>query len=163
MLMAALLILLVLAAALLALGVRGRVVDDHPICRKCRFDLVGLATPSNCPECGAGLDRPRAIRSGARRRRPGLVITGVAILLLMALASGAFLNADRLIPYEPSWALVLQAQYGSMKRAPAIVSELLARSDRFKLSQSAHAALARRALDVQSNPTSRGHASGQAC
>jgi hypothetical protein len=152
MLLAASLILLVLAAALLALGVRGRVVDDHPICRKCRFDLVGLATPSNCPECGARLDRPRAIRSGTRRRRPGLVIAGVAILLLMALASGAFLNADRLIPYEPSWMLVLQAQYGSMKRAPAIVSELLARSDAFKLSQSAHAALARRALDVQSNP-----------
>ncbi|MCC6679040.1 MAG: hypothetical protein IT436_18090 [Phycisphaerales bacterium] len=28
--------------ALIGLGLRGRKIDDHPICRKCRFDLVGV-------------------------------------------------------------------------------------------------------------------------
>src|SRR5690349_6074803 len=47
---------LLLGVVLLALGLRGRRVGDHPYCRRCGFDLFGLppAHPA-CPECGADL------------------------------------------------------------------------------------------------------------
>jgi hypothetical protein len=39
---------------LLVLGVRGWRIDDHPVCRRCRFDLVGVYPAIGaCPECGA--------------------------------------------------------------------------------------------------------------
>ena len=37
----AILVLLLLGLALTALGLRGRRVDDHRLCRRCRFDLNG--------------------------------------------------------------------------------------------------------------------------
>jgi hypothetical protein len=35
------LLLLVLGVLLIVRGLRGRAVDDHPICRRCGFDLTG--------------------------------------------------------------------------------------------------------------------------
>jgi len=38
-------------------GWRGRRIDNHPWCRKCRFDLHGLwPGAARCPECGIDLD-----------------------------------------------------------------------------------------------------------
>jgi hypothetical protein len=65
------------AAALLVFALRGRRVDDHPLCRKCGFDLFGkppdvpapgdrwvdvdaswtLAPPAIWSDCSAGRDR----------------------------------------------------------------------------------------------------------
>jgi len=36
MLLSAIVITIVLAGGLVVLGVRGRRVDDHPVCRRCR-------------------------------------------------------------------------------------------------------------------------------
>lgn len=86
--------MLYLAAAGLSLGlvlvvwgrVRGRRLDRHPVCRKCGYDLFGLAQPkpSACPECGADLARKRAIRIGNRRpikrfMLPGLMLCGMGL------------------------------------------------------------------------------------
>ena len=44
-----LIMLLLLIAAFLTgiilgiIGLRGRRIDDHPLCRKCKYDLVGTA------------------------------------------------------------------------------------------------------------------------
>ncbi|HYO10382.1 MAG TPA: hypothetical protein VER17_15540 [Tepidisphaeraceae bacterium] len=53
------------ALVLLVLGMRGRRVDDHPVCRRCGFDLVGPpGGTATCSECGADLvDRRRAVRA----------------------------------------------------------------------------------------------------
>src|SRR3954447_10809108 len=69
---------------LLAWSVRRRRVDDHPVCRRCGFDLTGRpAGSSGCSECGADLSRRRAIRRGNRARR-WRVARWVAIPLLLA-------------------------------------------------------------------------------
>ena len=63
-----LILLFPLGLALLLLGVRGRRIDDHPICRRCGFDLFGLPAGSErCSECGAEVRRRRAIRIGRRK------------------------------------------------------------------------------------------------
>ena len=68
--------------ALLAAGLRGRRVDDHPLCRRCRFDLTGKpAESTRCSECGAPIDRPNAVRVGHRQHRPRAVAYGAAVLL----------------------------------------------------------------------------------
>lgn len=80
--------LVLLAGLLLVLaGRRGRLVNDHPICRACRFDLIGLEPGARCPECGADLAPPRAVIAGRRRRRPVVLAAG---MLLVLVPSGAF-------------------------------------------------------------------------
>ena len=55
--------------ALTLAGLRGRRTDDHPLCRRCGFDLTGNPDAAVCGECGADLARPGAIRVGHRARR----------------------------------------------------------------------------------------------
>src|SRR3954451_21021619 len=67
------------------LAFRGRRIDDHPICRKCGFDLFGLPpTSHNCPECGRDLKRKRADRIGHRRRLKTLLLLGLTFFLASA-------------------------------------------------------------------------------
>ena len=64
------LLALAIGLTLALIGWRGRRVDDHPVCRKCRFDLAGVY-PANetCPECGRDLAGRRAVRIGNRRHK----------------------------------------------------------------------------------------------
>ena len=65
-----------LAVVLLVAGWRGKKIDDHPWCRKCRFDLVGCPeTTESCPECGADLTSKRSFRIGQRRKRKAVLVT----------------------------------------------------------------------------------------
>jgi hypothetical protein len=73
--------------------------------------------------------------------------------LLSILTVGAFLVSEKLIPYEPTWLLLLQAERMNNTRTPAIVSELIARSDKNELNTAAKARLAQRALRVQADPS----------
>lgn len=74
-------VLLIAAAALLALSIRGRVVARGRFCRRCRFDLAGLTHPGACPECGADLGaRGSTITRIRRLSRPLLALS----LLLFA-------------------------------------------------------------------------------
>src|SRR5438093_6568803 len=75
-----------IGAALLWRGLRGRRVGDHTYCRRCGFNLFGSAADLKvCPECGADLTIPRATVIGVLQRRWGLA-GGGAIMLLPALA-----------------------------------------------------------------------------
>ncbi len=66
----------------MALGLRGRIVERGSFCRRCRFDLCGLAPDSaNCPECGAVLAAPKSTRPTLRRRRPIVLTLGIVLLL----------------------------------------------------------------------------------
>jgi hypothetical protein len=75
---------------LLRRGIRGRALDDHPICRQCRFDLFNRAKESNrCPECGAQLDQFGATIIGNRQARYRLVWAGLALLVAGVLPLGS--------------------------------------------------------------------------
>src|SRR3954471_21620248 len=69
---------------------RGRRVDDHPVCRKCGFDLFGrpAGAAAVCAECGADLSRRRAMRVGNRVRRRRLMALAIPLLL----AAGGWLG-----------------------------------------------------------------------
>src|SRR5918993_5786284 len=73
----------VAATGLLIFALRGRRVDDHPVCRKCGFDLVGKpADATRCSECGADLSRRRAVRVGWRETRRGVAwLAGPPVVL----------------------------------------------------------------------------------
>src|SRR4051794_4758223 len=81
---------LLVFAASLAYALRGRRVDDHPICRGCGFDLFGKPDGSQrCAECGADLTHRRATRIGRRERRRGLArVAGSGVLLSVVALSG---------------------------------------------------------------------------
>src|SRR5215218_3121633 len=73
---------------LILFGTRGRRVDDHPLCRRCGFDLTGRPqTSDRCPECGADLSAHRAIRIGRRTRRPWSIALGIVFVLLSLIAA----------------------------------------------------------------------------
>jgi hypothetical protein len=141
---------------LLCLGLRGRRIDSHPLCRKCRFDLVGLYPGQDrCPECGTALGggdngigeagggehgstanpskaARKTIRIGHRRRlRTALV--AAAVLLL---ASGALAGADiwgrashfNWNTVKPVWLLLRE---GAGKDGPAADAALKELSRRF--------------------------------
>lgn len=122
----------ILGTVLLVLGLRGRRVNYHPICRKCKFDLVGLwPGKERCPECGRALASARAIRRGARRRRPGLIILGAAILLppvafgavlLISIIAGPGIN-----PSKPLWLLSYEARHTGPGRAVPALTEITRR------------------------------------
>jgi hypothetical protein len=107
-------VVLLLGVVLAVLGLRGVRTDDHPLCRRCRFDLTGRAPGSTrCPECGGNLSSSLAIVVGHRRRRRGPLVAGLAIVLPSLLVLGllgwrAAANVDWRST-EPTWLLLRQA------------------------------------------------------
>lgn len=90
-------IMFIVGVVAFTIGMRGRRVDDHPVCRRCGYDLSGAeAPPTVCPECGRAIAaRRRAVRTGNRRKRPimaslGAVITALSIAMA-GLMAGLFL------------------------------------------------------------------------
>lgn len=98
-------ILLLAAGGILVVrGWRGKRLDDHPVCSRCRFDLHGLpidADEAACPECGVTLDK-HPPRIGRRRRSPARIVAGTVLLLVMLLFSGIHFatHAGNLRPYQ---------------------------------------------------------------
>lgn len=141
-----------IGAALLALGLRGRRVNNHPHCRRCRFDLSGLdieAAGAKCPECGGGLSEKRSIRIGARRKRPRLIVSGAAMLLMLtAVGGGAIWIANSNInwtPHKPAWLLEHEVYGVDSVAARIAAAELLRRAESDALSPKSHRRIAERA------------------
>jgi hypothetical protein len=88
------------AACLIVIALRGKVIDAHPICRKCGFDLHGVTErPLQCPECGRSITQASAMRIGNRKRRAPMLVIGCMIGVLgLACAAG-------LLPFfsSPAW------------------------------------------------------------
>jgi hypothetical protein len=99
-------ITLALGVVLVALGHRGRRVDDHPLCGGCGFDLFNKPSDSvRCPECGADVRSARAVKIGHRVRRRGPLIGGwcvtlAALFFLACFAYAQYSHFD-LMPYKP--------------------------------------------------------------
>lgn len=84
-------LLIIAGSVLLVFAWRGRLVNTHPHCRGCGFDLDGLPLEqiANCPECGRLITSSKAaIRYGRRQRRRG--ISAIAYLALLLGVSGMF-------------------------------------------------------------------------
>jgi hypothetical protein len=121
------LLLLVVGIMLLFRGMRGRVVGDHPICRKCGFDLFGLPKESTrCSECGTDITAKRAVRIGRRERRR--MMAGAGLLLVMVslgvivIAISDVLQDVEWIQFEPLWYVRKQAKDTSATvRDPALL------------------------------------------
>src|SRR5215213_3238964 len=74
--------LLLAGIALIVRSRHGRLLDDHPICRRCGFDLFGLPEDAHrCSECGRDLRERNAIVHGRRMRRPGLALLGMLVIV----------------------------------------------------------------------------------
>ena len=130
-----LIVLLLLAeCGLLGVGLRGIRIDDHPYCRRCRYDLLRLASSSRaCPECGARLAGKRAVRTGRRRRQGGLIVLGVLFLLPTIVAGSVLAWRDlRDVDWntlKPVWWLRKESVSANSVEAFSARSELLMRLD----------------------------------
>ena len=149
----------VFGAMLLVLGLRGRRVDDHPVCRGCGFDLVGVyPVAARCPECGRSLDRRRAVRVGARRRRPLAIASGgLALAVVVAgvglvgwgVAAGFDWNT-----IKPAWMLLDEAESGRAGASDRALAELSARVGDGRLAGRAADRVIERALAMQGDESS---------
>ncbi|HVX86885.1 MAG TPA: hypothetical protein VH253_19030 [Phycisphaerae bacterium] len=126
------LLITLLTLPLLLLARRGRRTDTHPLCRKCRFDLFNKPpTSTRCPECGADVTHPNALRIGHRQRNPFLLAATTALFTLSLLTT-LLLTTLRLThfnyyPYLPLSLLAHQAISGSPTDKARAFAELTRR------------------------------------
>jgi hypothetical protein len=145
-----------LSLALHVYAFRGRRVDDHPVCRKCGFDLIGKpAGVSRCSECGADLARKNAVRDGHRAKRYALMAVAAPALLLCGGALGFVTWAStkdiNLNVHKPAWWLVGETGSGSAATRDAAMSELFDRLRAGRLSKTQVRDIAERVLACQAD------------
>jgi len=145
-----------LAVVLYLIARRGRRVDDAPLCRKCRYDLlpergaeVGargggteaarLALPMRCPECGLEVRTERDVRVGHRRALRSLfvasAVVGVAGLVLGVVALSPYMASGGMQRLKPLWLLQREATTRQGPAAGAAATEIERRARAQKLSQ----------------------------
>ena len=154
------LVIVILIAGCIALriGLRGRRIDDHPLCRRCGFDLTGKPLDSHvCAECGADLIGRNSVQIGHRQRLRSWMLGGV-ILLLIALIVGGFEITDRSraiewIQYLPVKWLLHQAQGNDATARSDALRELLVRAKYRRLNYVQNAATLAVALTIQADAT----------
>ena len=139
---------------LLAWGWRGRAIDDHPLCRKCRYDLTTVYPDRPaCPECGADTTVDGAVRFGHRRKRSAPLWVGVVLILLSTtwlIKSAAGVDLTK---YKPTWVLRLEALRADEQAARVALDELLDRMSKQRLSAAQITSLVEDALSVQADTT----------
>lgn len=139
--------LLSLSGAALALGIvlawwgrRGKIIDQHPVCRACRFDLVGRPSESErCPECGADLRGQNAIAVGNRVTCPfALVIGGCIVLVAVCMFGGwGWIRIHYLKEADkPTWLVLMDAKSKDATFRSNALQELYNRQKLGQLSES---------------------------
>lgn len=149
---------MLLGIAIVGMGLRGRRVDEHPLCRRCGFDLSGKPPDSHvCSECGAELGRKRAIRIGHRQRRAWAILLGVAISMpgIIGLGVLGWLTFQQIDWYQhkPTWWLLREAGYANATTRDNALTELTARDGRKELSEAQTVMAVERILVIQGDST----------
>ncbi len=145
---------LMLGITLLVFCWRGRRLDDHPHCRRCRYDLSGHDDLRTCPECGRDLTKRRALRHGTRRRRRWALVLGCGLLLL-GVCGGGLVGWQRATGYNCNTIKPVLWLHADAKRtsspavAEAALMELIDRFARGELSRRQVRRLADTALVMQ--------------
>lgn len=150
-----------LAAALAGLLLIRRSIafkGTEPHCRRCGFDLAGIAINdvkgerARCPECGGGLSRPRAVRLGRRTRRPSLLILGLVLVLLGTSGAIWLVRVPRVdVPgYLPTPVLM-----ALIRREPgtSVITEVVERVKKGRTDADQNAAIAACALARHQDPS----------
>lgn len=144
---------LVVAIVLFVLGRRGRRVDDHPLCRRCGYDLIGTPGAERCPECGGALT---TVRHGNRRPRIGLVWAAIALLLVSLIITGY--GGNRVVRevdwqrVKPQWWLRHDLASTNANQRDSAEAELRRRYSEHKLSPESTRALIESMLARQADP-----------
>ena len=79
------LVILLIGICACVSGMRGRLLNTHPHCRGCRFDLDGIELDSTtrCPECGRLISTGgSSVRIGLRKKRPAVLVLGLLLTLI---------------------------------------------------------------------------------
>ncbi len=145
-----------LAAALLFCGFRGLRIGDHPVCRRCAFDLYGSpAGTVVCGECGNDLTQPGTVAIGHHQRRTSFIIGGFVILLPMLFVAGIVLwsqtSTFNWLDYAPTSLVIHRAMSADpLVRSPAL-AQLNARFTASTLSTGELGKIADAALAYQSD------------
>ncbi len=148
---------IVLGVVLVALGIRGKRINRHPSCRDCGFDLSGtLPDGVTCPECGAGLKRPKAVREGQRRRMWIVTTVGALLVLLpvsgIGIATYAVLTGANLNQYKPVGLLLWETKGSNAQTLEAAAEEFTRRRQAGTLDPSVTSRIVDAALDIQNDP-----------
>jgi hypothetical protein len=147
---------LIVGALLLFIGLLGRRINKHPVCRDCGFDLEGVYPDAvTCPECGSGLKRASAVVIGARRKLWPLVFFGallsVAPVIPLAAVLFAAATGRNIDTYKPLGLLLWEATYADALRTDSIANELLNRAQSKALTTDQHKSVIAYALDLQAD------------
>ncbi len=140
--------------ALLIAGLRGRRLNDHPVCAWCAFDLDGVYPESvTCPECGAGLKRDGSIRIGVRRRMPGVVLMGVLLaavpLAPLGAVAWALVTGTNVDSYKPLGLLLWETGHSDSQRMNALAVEIQNRLMARKLDPAQYQRVIEATLELQ--------------
>ena len=142
-----------------------RRTGQTPFCRKCRYNLTGLAR-KRCPECGEKLSSMNAVIIGSRTVRRPRLFTGLAILLLAAGVFGAWgipaLKNVRWYSYYPTWMLFRDADSAVLLDRLRGFSELEGRRKAGRLNERQMEQLLEFCLNEQARPTLRLNPGGRA-
>jgi hypothetical protein len=156
---------LIVSGGIVLFGMRGKTIDDHPVCRRCGFDLTGKPPGSaRCGECGADLNRKRAVRIGHRRRRTIVVAIGLVLFLVSGGYTGVTVwnNSQDIdwLHYAPLGMVLSRASSSSdYSRREEAFHELSDRAAAGKLKPAQWDAIAKAATAADSQPdaTWEGH------
>jgi hypothetical protein len=134
-------------------GWQGNLLDSHPCCSRCRFDLFGLSSGSPCPECGLTSDVPPL--KGNRVRAPRRIAwgTGIASVCGLILAGMVFRAASpsSVQSLAPMWFLRIEARSGSLPAVHELAARIRSGTVRAKMLQTIadEANLKRRSESIQ--------------